>query len=52
MKPHIYFHRYSKNLGFWRVSRTPVRWIRLTDSERLDLHAAHTFVTRLNGELS
>lgn len=52
MKPHIYFQRYPSGLGFWRVSRTPHRWIRLSDSEKLDLNAAYTFVGRLNVGLS
>lgn len=48
--PRIYFHRYHSGLGFWRVARTPVRWAKLSDEEKLFLHAAHTFVARLNNE--
>lgn len=50
MKPHLYLCHYPSGLRFWRVARIPVRWIRLSDEEKLFLQAAHQFADNLNKE--
>lgn len=50
MKIHIHLRKYPSGLAYWKVSRTPHRWNRLSDEEKQNLNAAHTLTTRLNNE--
>lgn len=49
MKIHIRLRPYASG-KYWKVERTPHRWQRLSDEEKQNLNAAHTFVNRLNSE--
>lgn len=48
VRPHLYLCVYPSGLKFWRVARIPLRWVRLTDEEKLFLHAALVRAEYLN----